>query len=251
MSLTIRNKVLRHGERRLALETAGVWAILTCLSAAAVVVGHVNEPAQAGSWWVAGTIVCVFAGIFAVMFVLVFLFTSRQIVRINRSAVSLATFRWGRSCRVKARWPEVQQCLLTKRRLGIAAGGDRIELFQQFFAKEEWELLRAESEVRLAPYFDFDAPTRYDLRRQRQRAWSIWRKVLDKLAAVGAVVGIFGPPFLGVVVASSFGWKESIPAVVVVGLSAIPSIAVLIPVLRYGQRRNYERWHERRVEPAG
>ena len=65
MPLTIRNKVLGDGERRLALELAGVWAILTCLSAAAVVVGQVYEPAQERNWWAAGTIACAFAGTFS------------------------------------------------------------------------------------------------------------------------------------------------------------------------------------------
>lgn len=251
MALTVRNKIVSNGERRLALELAGVWVILTCLCAAAVVVGQVNEPAQERNWWVAGTIGCVFACIFAVMLVIAFLCTARQIVRISSSAVGVATFRRRRSCRIKVRWSEVQQCLLTKQRLGIATGGERIELYQQFFTKSEWELLRAELESGLAPYFDFDAPTRYDLRRQRQRAWSIWRKVLDKIAAVGAVVGLLGPLLLGLAVASYFGWTESIPAVVIVGVSAIPSIVVLVAVLRYAKRQNYERWHERRGKPAG
>jgi len=251
MALTIRNKILSDGERRLALELAGLWTILTSLCAVAVVVGQVDEPAQERNWWVAGTIVCVFACICAVMLVIGFLCTARQLVRISSSAVGVASFRRRRSCRIKVRWSEVQQCLLTKQRLGIATGGERIELYQQFFTKEDWELLRAELEAGLTPYFDLDSPTRYDLRRQRQRAWPIWRKVLDKLAVVGAVVGMFGPLLLGFAVASYFGWTESVPGGVIVCVSALPSIAVLVAISRSRQRQKYERWHDQRVKPAG
>lgn len=247
MAITIRNDILRQGELRFVLEPALMWAGLGVFCVAVFLWVRWGESLDAHDWWGAATLVCV-AGVIPI---LSYIGMPRQLLGLGESTIHAVTFRCRRPRRFSIRWSDIEECFLGERCVGIAACGQRIALHRRSFAKEDWGLLRAELEARLTPYFDLDAPTRYDLRRQRQRAWPIWRKALDKIAAVGTVVGLFGPLFLGWAVASYFGWTESIAGGVSVCVSAIPSIAVLVTISRYAQRQKYEQWPDRRVEPGG
>ncbi len=247
MAITIRNDLLRTGELRFALQLALMWVVLAGFCVVVFLLVRWGESLDAHDWWSAAALGCL-VGIIPIS---IYIGGPRQLLRLSESTIRSVTFRCGRDRRITTQWSDVEECLLGEQYVGIAAHGQRIVLHRRSFSKDDRELLRAELESGLAPYFDLDAPTRYDLRRQRQRAWSIWRKVLDKLAVVGAVVGLFGPLLLGFAVASYFGWTESVPGGVIVCVSVIPSSAVLGAVRRLGQRQHNERWHKRRVEPAG
>ncbi|MEE9131401.1 MAG: hypothetical protein V3T84_15390 [Phycisphaerales bacterium] len=247
MAITIQNERLREGELRFVLELIVIWAFLGGLYVAVPLLGRWGEPPDAQDRWAVAIMVC----LPCLIPLLVYIATPRQLLRLDESTVQSVISHWKRYRRFTTRWSDVEQCLLGEQFIGVTAPGQRIALHRRSFAKEDWGLLRAELDAHLTPYFDFDAPTRYDLQRQRQRAWSIWRKVLDKIALVGAVVGLFGPLLLPVAVTSYFGWTESIPVGVIVCVSTIPSIVVLVVVNRYAQRQEHERWHDRRVKPAG
>ncbi|MEE8153728.1 MAG: hypothetical protein V3T53_02080 [Phycisphaerales bacterium] len=247
LAIKIRTDILRQGELRFVLELALMWVGMGVFCVAAFLWVRWGESLDAHDWWGAATLVCV-VGIIPI---LAYIGMPRQLLGLGESTIRAVTYRCRRPRRFSVRWSDIEECFLRERCVGIAACCQRIALHRRSFAKEDWGLLRAELEAHLAPYFDFDAPTRYDLQRQRQRAWSIWRKVLDKIALLGAVVGIFGPLLLPVAVTSYFGWTESIPVGVIVCVSTIPSIVILIAVNRYAQRQEHERWHDRRVEPVG
>lgn len=247
MAITIRNDILRQGELRFVLELALMWVGLGGFSVVVFFGVRWGESLDTHDWWAAATLVCV-VGIIPL---LSYIGMPRQLLGLGESTIHFVTFRCRRPRRFSIRWSDIKECFLGERCVGIAAYGQRIVLHRQWFAKEDWGLLRAELKARLAPYFDFDAPTRYEARLQRQRAWPIGRKVLDKLAAIGTGVGLFGPLFLGLVIERYVGWPESIPVGVIVCVISIPTIVVLVGVLRYAQRQKYEGWHDRRVKPAG
>ena len=246
MAVTIQNERLRQGELRFALQLVVMGALLGGISFAVGLLVRWGEPLDAEDWWPATAMAC----LACLIPLLLYIATPRQFLRLDESTVQSVISRWKRYRRFAARWSDVEQCLLGEQFVGITAHGQRIALHRQSFAKEDWEPLRADLEAHLTPYFDFNAPTRYDLRRQRQRAWSIWRKILDRLAAVGLGVGLLGAAFPGLIIGWLLGWPESIPVGIIMSVGAIPSFVLLIAVLRYGQRQKYERWHEQRVEPA-
>lgn len=247
MAVTIRNKRMRQGELRFALRLVAMGAILGGIIVAVFLLVRWDEPLDAQARWT----VAIVASLPCLIPLLLYIATPRELLRMDESRVQSVICRWRGYRRFSTRWSEVQHCYLGDQFFGVAVHGQRIELRRQLFAKEDWELMRAELKAHLTPYFDFDAPTRYDLWRQRQLAWSIWRKVLDKIALVGVVVWMFGPFVLGLAVARYFGLAGPIAIGVIVCVSVMPNTVVWIATSRYAQRRRYERWHDRRVEPVG
>lgn len=239
MAVTIQNERLREGELRFALQLVLVWGILAGCCVAALLIGRWGEPIDAQDWWTLAALV----GVVTLIPILGFVVVPRQLIRLTDSAIDLVNIRRGRRRRtIRIPWSDVEECVVGSRGAGIAAHGKRRWLGN--FAKEDWALLRAELEARLTPYFDFDAPTRCDLRRQRQRAWSIRRKILDKLAVVACGLGICGIPLLLLI-----AWFVWWPIAIAVCMLVMVASAVI--AIRFGHPRKYDRWHERRVEPSG
>lgn len=243
MTVAIRNQNLHRGEFRLALDVAGAWAILTALCVGAILMGESERTIQSEEWWVA----LVLVGILAVLFGIVFAKAPRQLVRFSDSTLQVGSFRWRKHRRFRVRWFDIEDCLLGERCVGIAAYGQRIVLHRQWFAKKDWELLRAELAASLTPYFDFDAPTRYDLRRQRQRAWSVWRKLADKAQVVGiGLLIVVGPALCPILtcpdraIPHRWLWTLGVGWMVLTG-------AVVGLVLHRASQLRYELWRDRRI----
>lgn len=167
MAVTIRNKRMRQGELRFALQLVAMGAILGGIIVAVFLLVRWDEPLDAQDKWAVAIAAC----LPCLIPLLLYIATPRELLRCNESMVQSVISRGIRCGSFTTLWSDVEQCLLGEQFVGITAHGQRIELHRQSFAKEDWGLLRAELEARLVPYFDLDAPTTYDLRRQQQRAW--------------------------------------------------------------------------------
>ncbi|MCZ6444585.1 MAG: hypothetical protein O7D97_05040 [Planctomycetota bacterium] len=241
MALTIRNDILRRGELWFGLQVAFIWAILAGLCAAGLVVGRWGESISAEDWWTGLAL----AGGLALLSAFVFVKAPRQLLRLSDSAFQVVTLGLRRCRRLRFPWMEVEGCLFTDHRMGISTGNHRIELYRQSFTKDDWERLRQEVRSRLDPSFDFKAPTDLERRGQRQRAWPLWRKLVDKLVLVGAAMTFVCPILVFAALGRSPDQLNSVLDGLALAASLTPVGIVVVLILRHSRSLGHERWHRR------
>ncbi len=197
-----------------------------------IFVGRWGESFDAQDWWVAAAMAC----LLCLIPLFVYIAALPQLLRLDESTIRSVTFRCGRCRRFTTRWSDVEQFARGEQGVwGIAAHGQRIAL-NNAFAKEDRELLHAEVEARLAPYFDFDAPTEWD-RRYKHR--SLKRRIGDFTVAMAC--GLTTVALISAASALTFVVPQWIALVAVLAVFAI----VFFLVLRLGRRHNEMRWHHR------
>ncbi len=147
--------------------------------------------------------------------------------------------------RLRFPWMEVERCLLTDHRTGISTGNRRVELYRQYFTKDDWERMRQEIRIRLAPYFDFEVPTALQRRRQHQRAWPLWRKLVDKLVLVGAAMTLSCPILVFAALGRLHDQLNSVVDWLALAASLAPAAVVAVLILRHSRSLGDERWHRR------
>ena len=241
MALTIRNDILRRGDRWIGLQIAFIWAILAGLCAVGLVVGRWEESIRAQDWWTGLAL----AGGLAFLLAFVFVKAPRQLLRLSDSAYQVVTLGLRRCRRLRVPWMEVERCLLTDQRMGISTGNRRVELYRRSFTNDDWERLRKEVRSRLEPYFDFRAPTELERRGQRQRAWPLWRKLVDKLVLVGAALTFSCPILVFAALGRSPDQLNSVLDWLAVAASLTPVAIVAVLILRQSRSLGDERWHRR------
>lgn len=241
MALTIRNDILRQGDRWLGLQLAIGWAILAGLCAVGLVVGRRGDSIRAEDWWTGLAL----AGGLALLLAFVFVRAPRQLLRLSDSAFQVVTVGLRRCRRLRFPWMEVERCLLIDHRTGISTGNHRIELYRQSFTKDDWERLRQETRIRLAPYFDFEVPTALQRRRQHQRAWPLWRKLVDKLVLVGAAMTFSCPILIFAALGRSPDQLNTVLDWLALAASFTPVAIVALLILCHSRSLGDERWRRR------